>query len=403
LKVLYLVNTYPRTSHTFIRREIRALEELGHEVVRVSVRPLDETPVDAADQEEARKTLFLLDRGALGLLPSVALALLRHPIRFGRAFLRAWGLSRKSEAGWLRHMAYFAEACALARIASREHVSHVHAHFGTNPPVVALLAQVLGAPGFSFTVHGPEEFDRPIALKLAEKVTAARFVVAISSFGRAQLQRYVDAAFHARIHVVACGLDSEAFAGPSPVSDAGRTFLFVGRLSAQKQPLLLVDAAVRLVSLGVPFRIRIGGTGELREALASRIREAGLGSLFDLLGPLDGAGVRREMDACRTFVLPSAAEGLPVVLMEALARERPVISTFVAGIPELVRPGREGWLVPAGDVDALTEAMSASLAATPDELRRLGASGSQRVRERHDVSASARILGDLFERHAASS
>ena len=399
MKILYLVNSYPRTSHTFIRREIQALENLGLDVVRVSVRPPDGSLLDAADVEEARKTHVLLGRGALGLLPHVVLTLLRHPIRFARTLVGALRLSRRSDAGLLRHLAYFAEACALARLAVRAAVDHVHAHFGTNPPLVALLAEGLGAPGFSFTVHGPEEFDRAVSLKLAEKMAAARFTVAISSFGRAQLQRFGLPADHGRIHVVPCGLGADFLERTGAPSPDSRALLFIGRLCPQKQPLLLVEAASRLAADGLAFHVRVVGTGELHPAMASAIRAAGLERHFCMLGPLDGAGVLAELEACRAFVLPSAAEGLPVVLMEALALERPVITTYVAGIPELVRAGREGWLIPAGDALALSEAMRAALQSSPSELRRMGASGAERVRQRHDVRDSARTLAGLFHRY----
>jgi colanic acid/amylovoran biosynthesis glycosyltransferase len=400
VRVLYLVNAYPRVSHTFIRREILALERAGWSVVRVSARPPDGTLVDAADLQEAQRTLALLERGALGLMPATLRALVRSPTRFFAGFATALRLARGSEAGFARHLAYFAEACLLAEIARRERVEHVHAHFGTNPPVVALIAERLGAPGFSFTVHGPEEFDRVRSLKLAKKVAAARFTIAISSYGRAQLQRFAAVEHHARIHVVHCGLDADYFDVAATPPTADGALLFVGRLCPQKQPLALVEAAAVLAAQGMRFKVRIVGGGELLDVLTERIRAHGLESCVALLGPLDGAGVRRELQACRAFVLPSSAEGLPVVLMEALALRRPVVSTFVAGIPELVRDGREGWLVPAGDVAALADAMRAALEAPPELLARLGASGAQRVRERHDVDESARRLGEHFRQAA---
>lgn len=396
VRILYFVNAYPRVSHTFIRREILALERAGWSVVRVSARPLDGTLVDPADLQEAQRTRILLQRGALGLVPAALRALVRGPTRFARGFAMALRLARASEAGLARHLAYFAEACLLTEIARRERVEHVHAHFGTNPPIVAMIAERLGAPGFSFTVHGPEEFDRVRSLKLAEKVAAARFTIAISSYGKAQLQRFAAVEHHARIHVVHCGLDADYFDVPATPPVADGALLFVGRLCPQKQPLALVDAAALVAAHGLRFKLRIVGGGELHEALTERIRVHGLEHCIALVGPLDGAGVRRELQSCRAFVLPSSAEGLPVVLMEALAMRRPVVSTFVAGIPELVRDGCEGWLVPAGDVAALASAMRAALEAPPELLARMGTSGAERVRERHDVDASARLLGTHF-------
>lgn len=403
MRILYLVNGYPRPSHTFIRREIAALEELGVSVTRVSIRPLAAAPQDPDDRAEAARTEVLMAHGAWSLLPAVFATLLTRPFGFFRGMSSAVRLARRSEAGCLRHAAYFAQACRLAAIARRAGAEHVHAHFGTNPPLVALLAERIGAPGFSFTVHGPEEFDRVLGLKLAEKIAAARFVVAISAFGRAQLERIAAPEDVAKLVVVPCGLDRPFLEDPgSPVPQGEAALLFVGRLCAQKRPLALVAAAAELARQGIACTIRIGGDGELRQALAERVRAAGLERNFQLLGALDGEGVRRELRACRALILPSAAEGLPVVLMEALALRRPVIATAVAGIPELVRAGREGWLVPAGDLPALVEAIKAALRASPEELERMGRSGAARVRERHDVRVSASLLAERFRAHTAT-
>jgi glycosyltransferase involved in cell wall biosynthesis len=400
VRILYLVNAYPRVTLTFIRREILAIESLGHEVIRVSVRPPDGSLIDPADLAESARTRFLLGHGLLGLMPAVLFTLLRHPVRFVRTFCEAVRLSHKSAAGFFKHVAYFIEACELTRIARRERAEHVHAHFATNPPLVALLATSLGAPGFSFTVHGMEEAEQAPSFKIADKMAAARFTVAISSYGQAQLHRFGYIPDHERVHVVHCGLDAGFLAVPASDPPAVPDLLFIGRLCPQKQPLLLIEAVRSLVAEGIPIRVRFAGSGELDALVRERIRAAGLEAHCILLGSIDEAQIVKEIDACRALVLPSCAEGIPMVLMEAMARRRPVISTFVSGIPELVRDGKEGWLVPVGDGPALAVALKAALAAPPAELARLGASGAARVRERHDIHACARNLAALFSRYA---
>ncbi len=402
MKIAYLVNCYPKASHSFIRREIRAVEELGIEVVRISIRPPAADLVDPSDREEARHTRVLLG-SAPGLARDLAAALLTRPGRFLRALLLAARL--RSDRGKLVHLAYLAEACSLARLARREGFQHVHAHFGTNPPAVCLLARTLAGLSYSFTVHGPEEFDRARPLDLGRKVAGASFVVAISEFSRSQLYRWSEHRHWEKIHVVHCGVD-ELFlrAPPVPVPDVPR-LVCVGRLCEQKGQLLLVEAAARLAREGLDFELVLAGDGELRGEVERAIREHGLEPRVRITGWLSNERVREELLAARALVLPSFAEGLPVVLMEALALGRPVISTYVAGIPELVRPGdpasprplrAPGWLVPAGDREELVRAMREALLAPRAQLETMGAAGAERVRERHDARLEARKLLELF-------
>lgn len=394
MKLAYLVNQYPKVSHTFVRREIEGLEAEGHEVVRVSVRRPPEPLVDAADQAEEGRTHYLLETPPAAVAAAVARAAL--PGGPG-ALVETLRLARRGDRGPVQHAAYLAEACLLRDLAAAEGVAHVHVHFGTNSATVALLCRRLGGPPFSFTVHGPEEFDRAPVIGLAQKIEAAAFTVAISEYGRSQLYRQVDRAHWDRIHVVRCGLDAgylEADVGAPP--DAPR-LVFVGRLSEQKGAEILVEAAARLHERGRRFELVMVGDGERRGLLEGIVAERGLGDVVRITGWADAARVRRELTAARALVLPSFAEGLPVVLMEALALGRPAISTYVAGIPELVRPGENGWLVPAGAVEPLVAAMSEALDASVEDLARLGAAGSALARERHDARRNARDLGQLFE------
>jgi glycosyltransferase involved in cell wall biosynthesis len=396
VKVAYLTNQYPKTSHSFVRREIVGVEAEGICVERVSVRRTTEELVDPRDREEAARTHVLLGGGVAGLLIPAFGALLRAPGRFLSALAAAVRLGRRSDRGVLVNLVYLLEACELCAFARLNGVDHVHAHFGTNPPLVTLLAQLLGGPTYSFTVHGPEEFDRPRFLRIGEKIASAKFVVAISEFGRSQLFRWCELAHWPRIQVVHCGVD-ELFLGlePTPVPDVPR-LVCVGRLCEQKGQLLLVEAAARVAEDDVPFELVLAGDGEMRAEVEARIAELGISGRVRITGWLAGEEVRSEVLAARAFVLPSFAEGLPVVIMEALALHRPVISTYVAGIPELVTPGECGWLVPAGDVDALAAAMKDALAAPVDELARMGATGAARVAERHDARIEAKKLAALF-------
>lgn len=395
MRVAYLVNQYPHVSHSFIRREILAAEAHGVEVVRVSVRRPGVALVDAGDQKEEQQTRVLLDRGVAGLLAAAVWAVFTRPLGTLRALGLAWRFGRRS-GRLLRSAVYLAEACLLVRWLRQERVEHLHAHFGTNPTDVAALARALGGPPFSFTIHGPEEFDRPEALSLGEKVARAVFAVVISSYGRSQLFRWCRPDDWPRIRVVRCGVDV-AFLAAGPLAPVAEPrVVCVGRLAEQKGQLVLVDAAARLAAAGVDFQLVLAGDGPMRPRIETAIAARGLGARVRITGWLSNDAVRAEMAAARIVVLPSFAEGLPVVLMEALALGRPVVTTYVAGIPELVRDETNGWLVPAGDTESLARALTDALRADPTRLVEMGAAGAAAVRAAHDVRCEALKLVALF-------
>jgi colanic acid/amylovoran biosynthesis glycosyltransferase len=401
MRIAYLVNRYPTISHTFIRREILGLEKLGVSVRRFTLRAIrPEELRDPRDEAERLRTEAVLARGPAALLPAMLRMSVERPREFANAQLLVAQMGIGSERGYLRHMAYLAEACALTFQLEADRVQHMHAHFGTNSAAVARLVAALGGPGYSFTVHGPEEFDKPDRIALAHKIAAARFVVAVSSYGRSQLLRYCDAEAWDKVHIVRCGVDASYLEETSPVPEVPR-FVNVARLSEQKGQLLLVEAAAMLRREGRTFELVLVGDGPLRKVLETRIAQEGLAGCVHLMGWADGDAVKAELVRARALVLPSFAEGLPVVIMEALACGRPVISTYIAGIPELVENGKTGWLVPAGSAEAVAQAMREALDAPAETLTRFGAAGRARVRAQHDADTNARQLLDLFELYAS--
>jgi colanic acid/amylovoran biosynthesis glycosyltransferase len=397
LTIAYLVNQYPMVSHSFIRREIAALERLGLTVHRVAVRGWSGTLADPEDQAERTRTRFLLQGGAKSLVGPMLRTLIASPMRFAEAAALAWRSARVSEKSLPHHLVYLAEACLLLGWLREWRVQHLHAHFGTNGAQVAMLANALGGPSFSFTAHGPEEFDRPQALSLGEKIRRAKFVAAISSFGRSQLFRWVDHTQWAKVHVVHCGLEQAFHAGAVAKASSAPQLVCVGRLCEQKGQLLLMEAARLLKDRGVKFTLVLAGDGEMRPEIEASIARHGLGTSVRITGWISGAQVRTELLAARALVLASFAEGLPVVIMEAMSLRRPVLSTFVAGIPELVQPGESGWLVPAGDVERLADAMAQCLQTPDDVLARMGEAARARALARHDVDTEAAKLAALFE------
>ncbi len=375
-RIAYLINMYPMASLTFIRREIAALESLGVSVRRYAVRSWHVGLVDPADRAEAERTRTILAVGWLRLFGSLLRTAVCRPRYFLVALAALRKLNRASTRGWLTHAAYLAEACVLLGWLEVDNVTHLHVHFGSNSTTVALLCRLLGGPPYSLTVHGPEEFDQPLALSLTLKIRHATFVVAVSSYGRSQLWRWAEFRDWEKVKVVRCGVDPTFLSTPPSPPSALPRLVNIGRLVEQKGQLLLVEAARRLRDQSRKCEIILIGDGELRPVLEERIRQLDLGGSVKLAGWMTGEQVRAELLAARALVLPSFAEGLPVVIMEALALGRPAVATYIAGIPELVRPKETGWLVPAGDAELLAEAIAEVLDAPLELLERLGRAGA---------------------------
>lgn len=391
-RVAYLVNVYPKVSHSFIRTEIEALERLGLNVSRFTIRRTPESFADDGDRIEAERTTALLDGHWAELAGAVLRSVSKRP---GRTLGALWR-SLRSTRSPVRALAYFAEAAALAERMERRNIRHVHVHFGTNPVAVARLAARLSPITYSFTAHGPDEFDAPLALDLPGKIAEAVFVAGVSSFGRSQLMRWSSPRDWPRIQVVRCAV-APHFLRDGAADTTGlatRHLTCVARLSAQKGLPLLVAAAARIAG-SHDFAIDVIGDGDGRALLEEQIERLGLTGRVRLLGWRSSDDVRDALAASRAMVLPSFAEGLPVVLMEALALGRPVIATSVAGIPELV-DRTNGWLVPAGCVEALAAAMAAVLDAPQEQLRAMGQVGRERVLALHDPDSNARHLAGLL-------
>ncbi|NMM27758.1 MAG: glycosyltransferase family 4 protein [Glaciimonas sp.] len=396
MKIAYLINQYPKVSHSFIRREILALEHQGFDVQRIAVRGWDGELVDDEDLRERDRTHYVLQDGMASLLAAGMRMLAASPLRFFHALRLALKMGWRADRPWPFHLIYLAEACRIVPWLSQFGACHLHAHFGTNSAEVAMLATTLGGPPYSFTVHGPEEFDKPEFLGIKEKVSRAAFVVAISSFGRSQLFRWARYVDWPKVHVVHCGLEPVFHAVPAVPIPAAPRVVCVGRLCEQKGQLLLVNAVSQLLRKGIEIELVLAGDGEMRAELEALITQRRLQGRVRITGWISSDQVRAEILATRALVLPSFAEGLPVVIMEAMALRRPVLTTYVAGIPELVRPGENGWLFPAGDIDALAAALEEFLLTPVAILESMGEAGYQRVLERHSVDIEAAKLAQLF-------
>lgn len=395
-RLAYLTTAYPNVSHTFIRREIRELERRGHDVVRVAIRK-GEAVVDPDDLDENEKTLHLLGKSAVWLISRIAAGLVVANVRLFGAVAAAWRLNRASDRSALRHGAYLLEGLALTSYLRDHSVGHVHVHFGTNAAAVAMLVKLLGGPTYSMTIHGPDEFDAAIGFSLGEKMRAALFTIAISNYCASQLRRWVPYEEWGKIHIVHCTVGNEWAAACHPIDSDSESIVCIGRLSAQKGQLLLIDAVAAAVEQGFQDQVILVGDGEMRSVIEARIATHGLADKVRVTGWCTGADVRKLLLSAKALVLPSFAEGLPVVIMESMALQRPVLSTFVAGIPELIVDGEHGWLIAAGDHDALVEKLLRVQEAPIDLLRSMGSACGERVIQNHSIETEVAKLEYMFQ------
>ncbi len=394
--IAYFTSQYPKVSHSFIRREIEALEALGHPVRRYALRGWNEDLVEQADLRERARTLFLLQGGILPLLIATLVTAARRPLMFGKALKLSAQMMHRSNRSFALHLASLCEAAALARQMLAENVSHLHAHFGTNSAEVAMLAGAIAGVPFSFTVHGPDEFDAPVMLKLRLKVRHAKFVAAITPFCASQIYRWADVADWPKVSVVRCGLSAAFLNAPVVPHNETNKLVCIARLSPQKGHLLALEAISLLRARGTAVDLTLIGDGEMRPEIEQAIGRLALEDCVTITGWADEDQVRRHLCGARALLLPSFAEGLPVVIMEALALGRPVLASNVGAVSELVINEETGWLFQPGSVEAIAAAIRSCLATPAAERMRMGLNGRQLVREKHDAQVEAARIASLF-------
>jgi colanic acid/amylovoran biosynthesis glycosyltransferase len=288
------------------------------------------------------------------------------------------------------------QAAYFRQLSKSKRLDHVHVHFSTNATAVAMLSHIMGGPSYSFTVHGPDELADIESLSVGLKIRHAASVVAISEYCKAELLRVADARDREKLWIGRCGLALEEFEKVADRMGDTQTFVCVGRLCMQKGQALIPAAAAMLRPEFPGLKIILVGDGEERHSIVASIATHGVEDMITLLGWLPNPEVLNLIQSSRALVLPSYAEGLPVVIMEALAQCRPVISTSIAGIPELVDDSC-GWLFPAGDLDKFVGALRAALQCTPAQLAAKGKAGRERVFKFHDRRQLAKMLYKFFQ------
>lgn len=402
MNIGYLTTKYPVVSHTFIRREIMELERRGHNITRIALRPSDTPVVDPEDLSEEKKTIYCLKLPFHHHIASFFRILLTHPGKFFLALKTTLHMSRLSDRGLPKHIAYLIEAATLLYILKKRGVEHLHVHFGTNITATARLIYLLGGPPYSFTVHGPDELDAPIGFDLPGKIHDSRFVVAISNFCSAQLMRFSAYEDWDKIQIVHCAVRDDFFAEYSPIDPSSKIFLSIGRLSAQKGQKILIEAFKKFHSKNPDAKLIMVGDGEMREEIETKIETEGMQDYIEITGFVSENEVRKYLKSCRSMVLPSFAEGLPMVIMEAFALGRPVISTYIAAIPELVT-AENGWLIPAGNIDLLSTAMEENLKSNITDLEKKARNGFEQTQKQHNLITEVDKLEKLIKEYSLKS
>ncbi len=394
----YLISQYPALSMAFVVREVRELRRLGFRIQTASINPADRPSASLTDeeQEESRQTYYVKTDGAFGAAKAHLQTLLTNPIGYCRGLallLRLGGLDLKQQFFGLM---YFTEALMVGQWMRRGKTAHLHCHLGQQAATVGLFLRTVFQHGFSMTVHGPDEFHDVKGQFLARKVAAADFIICISSFARSQLVLLSPPIHWDKLIVVRLGVDPLLFSPPdqTPLND-DLEILCVGRLVPAKGQHILLAAVDRLIQQGCPLRLRLAGSGPDEESLRAHAAQLAQPSSVLFEGAVNQDRISTLYAAADIFCLPSFAEGVPVVLMEAMSMEIPCVTTNITGIPELIRDGIEGLLVPPSDLDALVEAL-AKLVDDAPLRRRLAASARERIIECYDLHKNVELLAACF-------
>jgi colanic acid/amylovoran biosynthesis glycosyltransferase len=394
-KIAYLLHHFPGITDTFIRREIRSLQEAGTEVEVVSVwQPRDRETTPEILSEWLPNTHFVLPRPAFSVLTAVISSAIRYPGRFLATASLAYSTSRPGIRGLVYQSFYFVQALLAAEILRRRAVSHVHNHIGDQSGTVTMLAARLAGIDYSITFHGwPVFFDAKYS-RIKEKVLGARFTRSISYFCRSQLMMFSECEDPVPFKVVHCGLIIEKYKYTCPRERIYRVFC-AARLSPEKGHCFSIQALKLLKSMGLRLELRLAGDGPSRALLEKLSMELGISDQVQFLGNLTEDQIANELEAADLFLLSSFVEGIPVSAMEAMAVGVPVIATNVAGTSELIEDGRSGLLVRPADPQALADAVVRMINDYPFRLR-ASKLGRQKVEDEFDVGKETAKLNDYL-------
>lgn len=393
MRLAYVVSIYPAQSHTFIHREIESLRARGFEIDTYSIRKAGAGNIlGEASQAEAARTRWLVPPNPLALLTAICWGLATRPLLLARVFFEAVAAPRTGLRDRALWVCYYGEAVLLAYWMVQRGTDHLHCHFGNSGSNTAYLASRLSGIPMSITFHGID-LDEPVRHRHAVKLAHALFAVCISKFGRSRLMYSTPPEHWDKIRIVHCGLTPPESTTPPPA--AANHLVCVARLSVEKGHLVLFKALASLKAKGLPFHCTLVGDGPMRSELETRVRDMGLDDCITFAGAQPPPQVADRFRQANVGLLASFGEGIPVVLMEAFSHARPVISTYVGGIPELVRDGVNGYLVPPGSAGDLAYAIERVLQ-DPTAAAAMGQRGRETVLTEFREDTGAELLDALF-------
>ncbi|MBX2811754.1 MAG: glycosyltransferase family 4 protein [Myxococcales bacterium] len=397
MKIAYLTSQYARAADTFIRREVRGLREMGHEVHTFSARRAPGQDISEEVKQEQANTLYLTEQPVPKLAWSTIKMISRRPSRFAKAAKTVFTMGSPGVKNRVWQLAYLMEASLMAEELESRGVEHIHNHIAQASATVALLASELSGIPYSLTVHGPHIFFEPKTQNLGLKVSKSAFTACITQFCKSQVKIFTPHEHWSKLAIVHCGLD-ETFLGapPTPVPNKPQV-LTIGRLSEEKGQLDLVEVIADLKNEGVAIELVVVGDGPMRGSMEALAKSLGVENHIHFKGWKSSEEVRNIIEASRIMLHPSFAEGLPVVIMEALALGRPVIASRIAGIPELVVDKESGWIVTPGDKDDTRRALREAMQMSSEQLSSMGLAGRRRVEEHHDNRKETLRLSELIE------
>lgn len=397
IRVAYIVSRYPAINHTFILREVLALRSLGFDLQVIAIRG-DDRPsglLTVTERLEQERTFVVLPFG-WHFVAGHVLTALRRPRGYVAGLWLACKMGGLKVRSILYHVIYFAEAVVAGQAARQAGYRHIHSHFSST---VALLAARIFDLELSLTVHGPDEFRDVVAFRMQEKVAHSRFVSTISHYARSQIMQASDPADWHKIEVCRLGVDPSVFIpGPYYGVASGFRIICVGRLAPVKAQRLLIAACGWLISAGWNLHLHLVGSGPDLDSLQQLAAATGIAENVVFDGGRNQDEVIALYRQSDVFAIASFAEGVPVVLMEAMAMEIPCVAPWVNGVPELIRNHEEGLLVAPSDVEGLAKAIE-TLLKNPDLRRRLGSAGRQRVLRDYNLSTNAALLAQVFRKY----
>jgi glycosyltransferase involved in cell wall biosynthesis len=395
------MSEHPAVATSFITRELARLRALDFDIhvasINLPARRLDSMPID--EREEVSRTFYVKPEGIIGVLFAHVSLLFKAPWQYLRGLFFALGLGKRDPGRMAYSFFYFSEALLIGQWMRSLNLTHLHVHFANAAATVGLIVSQVFDTSLSLTVHGSDEFYDVNGHLLKEKIAGASFICCIGQYTRSQLMRVSSSSEWDKFEVVPCGIDTRVFRprdfrlNPSPFE-----ILCVARLVAGKGHTILLAALRQLLQEGRKARLRLVGDGPERHQIEREVARLGLADHVIFEGAVNQDRIGDFYSCADTFVLASFAEGIPIVLMEAMAMEIPCVSTFVGGIPELIRNDIDGILVVPSDYQGLAAALE-RLISEPDLRRRLGTAGRRRVVDKYNLDRNAEHLGRIFSSH----